>query len=338
MILEKFVKNLEEIKAKGLFRLAKIHKKYKEDYSSNSYLSIHKKFMAKLRMIYCILRYGFGNCSSKYVGGYSKIHEKLEKTVARHYEKESGLIFATGYTASIGILQGITTKNTIILTDRFIHASWIDGILLTKCKFARFWHNDLQNLEVLLQKYYLKFERVVILTETVFSMHGTVINLQAYISLAKKYNAILITDHAHSHGVLQYRAENYNLHIIMGTFSKACGSVGGYVCGKKEIIETIANLGKTQIYSTSLPNYLLAYNLWAFNFCIKNTGKALKKTQKIAEKYGLEFKGSAILTKTFETNDEAFDFQETLLKKGIFVPVIRKPTVERPIVRFCANV
>lgn len=337
MKLQYFVLNVEAIKQKKIFRQAIIHKKYNQDFSSNGYLSIHKKIISKLRLAFYALHYGFGNCSSKYISGYSKIHQELEQAVARYYEKENALLFASGYMASIGVLQGIVNLKTIILTDRFIHASWIDGILLTKVKFARYSHNNLAQLEALLLKYHLKFDRIIILTETVFSMHGTVIDLKKYTTIAQKYNAILITDHAHSHGVLQYSNENYDLHIIMGTFSKACGSIGGYVCGAKPIIESIANLARTQIYSTSLPNYLVAYNLWAFNYCVKNSGKMLIKAKKLAEKYHLELKGSAILTKTFATNEEAFAFQSQLVKEGIFAPVIRKPTVEKPIVRFCVN-
>jgi 8-amino-7-oxononanoate synthase len=335
MNLQSFIQKNEEIKATGLFRKARIHGKYTQDFSSNSYLSLHNKLIARLKMAYFILRYGFGGCSSKYVSGFSQIHQNLENAVANYYQKENALLFASGYMASIGILQGLVNSKTIILADRLIHASWIDGILLTKAKFARYSHDNLAELEALLLKYHLKFDRIIILTETVFSMHGTVINLQKYTTLAKKHNAILITDHAHSHGVLKYSNENYDFHIIMGTFSKACGSIGGYVCGKTEILENIANLARTQIYSTSLPNYLTAYNLWAFNYCITNAGKSLKKAEKFAKNNNLEFKGSAILINTFNTNEEAFAFQAQLLKKGIFAPVIRKPTVEKPIVRFC---
>lgn len=337
-ILKSFVMTIDDLQSTGLLRLVKIRKKYKTDYSSNDYLGLAKSIKARIVLILYVLRYGFGGCSSKYISGYSKAHQKLDDTIANYYKKESASVFGSGYMASVGILQGICNKETIIIADRFIHASWIDGAFVSNTRITRYNHNNLPHLELLLNKYRDKYRRIVILTETVFSMHGTVIDISQYLSIAKKNNAILITDHAHSLGILPFEAPDYDLHIIMGTFSKACAGFGGYVCGKSEIMQTISNLGRTQIYSTSLPDYLAAYNQWAFNYAIENTGAMLDNARIISKKYGLNFKGSAILTKEFETLDDAYKFQKTLIAKSIYAPVIRKPTVPYPIIRFCATI
>lgn len=333
-ILKSFAYTVNEIQSKELLRIAKIHKKYKNDYSSNDYLGLAKSAKAKIMLIWYILRYGFGRCSSKYISGYSAIHKKLDDTIANYYKKESALVFGSGYMASIGILQGVCNKKSIIIADRFIHASWIDGAFASNTRIVRYNHNDTSHLESLINKYRDKYERIIILTEAVFSMHGTVIDIPRYISVAEKYNAILITDHAHSLGILPFECRNYDLHVIMGTFSKACAGFGGYVCGKNEIIQTVANLGRTQIYSTSLPDYIAAYNKWAFNYAAENTGKMLGNAKKIAKEYGLDFKGSAILTKEFRNIQDAYAFQENLIEKSTYAPLIRKPTVPNPVIRF----
>jgi 8-amino-7-oxononanoate synthase len=165
-------------------------------------------------------------------------------------------------------------------------------------------------------------------------MQGTVVDLQKYINIAEKFGAILVVDNAHGLGVVKQIHAEYSLVLHVGTFSKACAGFGGYVCGNKVLVESIANFGRTQIYSTVLPDYLLFYNMMAFKFACKNTGKMLSKAKKVAEKYYLEFKDSAILIKEFESINATYEFQKKMMKEGIYVPAIRPPTVPKPIVRF----
>ena len=147
----------------------------------------------------------------------------------------------------------------------------------------------------------------------------------------------MITDNAHGLGVVALPKNDYNLHIQMGTFSKACAGFGGYVAANEIIVQSIANFGRTQIYSSSLPEYVLSYNLLAFNFVCRNSGKMLTKAKKIAEILGLEFKNSAILIKKFDNITQAEQFQQALIEKGIYAPVIRPPTVKKPMIRLCVR-
>ena len=349
-IIQEIAQNLEKLKEKELFRETKIMPKFKEDFSSNDYLSLGRSMKARLWLLYGVIFYGKARCSSKYLNGYSKIHKKLEETVANTYETDKSLIFSSGYLASIGVLQGICNSETIILADRHIHASWVDSSFAVKTRIIRYHHNDVEHLEKLLLKYNFrsknnnenkeynqesfKSTRLVILTETVFSMQGTVIDLQKYVNIAKNFGAIIVVDNAHGFGVVKQIHTEYSLLLHVGTFSKACGGFGGYVCGNKVLVQSISNFGRTQIYSTVLPEYLLFYNMMAFKFAYKSTGKMLLKAKKIAEKYCLEFKGSAILIKEFESINAAYEFQKELIEKGVYVPVIRQPTVPKPIVRF----
>lgn len=343
MIISEINQSLVSLRQKGTFRECKILPRFKQDFSSNDYLSLSKSIRARLWLFYSVLRYGKSFCSSKYLNGYSKIHQKLEKTVAKAYNAQKGLIFSSGYLASIGTLQGIYNSETIIIADKYIHASWIDASFTVKARIVRYHHNDLNHLEEILKKYSFesntlennfKSKRLIIITESIFSMQGTVIDTQKYINLAEKYGAIIIVDNAHGLGVIKTYTNDYPLLLHVGTFSKACAGFGGYVCGNSTIISAIANFGRTQIYSTVLPEYIIAYNVYAFAFVLKNQGKMLNKAKKIAEKYHLEFKGSAILVKEFESIEEALIFQNALKQYGIFVPVVRPPTVPKPIVRF----
>lgn len=340
MILYKIEKSLQKYKYEKLFRKRTIlNKIYKKDYSSNDYLGLSGSLKAKFWLLYGVLFYGRVHCKSKYLGGYSKIQQNLENTIAKAYNMEDSIIFSSGYLASIGVLQGIVKgldRETIIIADKHIHASWIDAIFVTKVEFTRFNHNDINHLLEIIKKHHNK--NIIILTEIVFSMHGTVIDITQYEEIAKNHNAILITDCAHSLGVLPCYKSHYDLHLQVGTFSKSCAGFGGYACGNKTLIEAISNWGKTQIYSTTLPEYLLYYNTkafeYVFNFTQKNHYKMLENIKKVAEQFSLKFNGSAILIKEFQTVDDATDYYNLLLLKNICVSIVRPPTVPKPIVRF----
>lgn len=328
---------LQETQRLGLARSTSISKYFKKDYSSNNYLGIAGSFRYKLWLLYAFLFHGTAKCSSKYINGYSKLHNTLENEITKSYNAEKAVIFSSGYLASIGVLQSLATKNTIIIADKHIHASWIDGSFTTSTRIIRFHHNDISNLEELLFKHNDK--RIIIITESVFSMQGTVIDIKKYEILAAKYNAILIVDNAHGLGVLPCYHIQYPLHIQVGTFSKACGGFGGYACGNSILMDAVSNFARTQIYSTTIPEYILIINLFGLRVAKKQIAKGtlIKKAKTLAKKYDMVFKGSAILTKEFKTIEEAYFFQKSLMEKDIYVPVIRPPTVPKPIVRLSVN-
>ncbi|MFT4967274.1 MAG: 8-amino-7-oxononanoate synthase [Candidatus Deianiraeaceae bacterium] len=332
-ILQNIIHKLDIRKQCGTFRQTKLPINTQYDYSSNDYLLLSGSIKARLWHLYAVIFYGKSKCASKYINGYTQLHQKLENVVAKAYNAEKALIFSSGYLASIGVLQGICEKNTIILADRHIHASWIDGAFVVGSRIIRFNHNDITHLDELLLKY--QDFQIVILTEIVFSMQGVVIDVDQYVHLAKKYGAVLITDNAHGLGVLPCYKISYLLHIQVGTFSKSCAGFGGYVCGNENIISAIANFGRTQIYSTVLPDYILFFNFCAFKYVCKNYGRMIERVENLANKYEMKFCGSAILTKEFETVGEAEEFQSTLLSEGIYVPVVRPPTVPKTIIRMC---
>lgn len=336
MFLEDISLKLKERESSGLLRRRIITQNYirrkKRDFSSNDYLSLSKSLRARLWLLKGVLMYGYGVCKSKYLGGYTKLHQKLEQEVATAYGTEDALIFSSGYLASIGTLQGLCDSKTIIIADKLIHASWIDACHTTNTRIARFTHNNTDHLQYLISKH--KERKVIILTESVFSMHGTVIDIPQYEKIAKTNGAMLIIDVAHSLGILPCYKASYSLTLQVGTFSKACGGFGGYICGNSTIVGAVSNWGRTQIYSTTLPEYLIYYNIKAFRFTHKHQSNVLQNAKKLAEAFNAKFNGSAIVVKEFNSIDEATKFQNILQLHGIYAPVVRPPTVPRPLIRF----
>ena len=204
----------------------------------------------------------FSASSSRLLSGNFASHEKTEQTLAEMFGSESALIFNSGYHANLGILPAISDKETVILADKFVHASLIDGIRLSAALSVRFRHNDYQQLENLIKKYSEKATRIIVVTESIFSMDGDLANLPQLIRLKKKYpNVLLYVDEAHALGTRGEKGLGYaeecgcikEIDFLVGTFGKAAASMGAYLICKKEVREYLINSMRPLIFSTALP-------------------------------------------------------------------------------------
>lgn len=205
--------------------------------SSNDYLGLASD--ENLRRSF-LQQYGgnfpsFTSSSSRLLTGNFPIYTDLEELVAQRFQRESALLFNSGYHANLGILPALTTTKSLILADKFVHASMIDGIRLSRCAFFRYRHNDYEHLKNLLEKNVGKFDRTFIVTESVFSMDGDVADLKQLVQLKKQFpNTYLYVDEAHAIGVYGQNglgiAERDNLiaeiDLLVGTFGKALASWG----------------------------------------------------------------------------------------------------------------
>ena len=227
---------------------------------SNSYLGLTNHPYVKERAIKAIEKYGTGCAGSRFLNGTLDIHIELEEKLAKLVGKEKALVFATGYQANLGGISAIANqKGDIIITDKLDHASIIDGVRLSFAKMVRYNHADMKHLEKVLQQY--KDEPKVIITDGIFSMDGDIAKLPEMVALAKKYDARLIVDDAHSIGVLGEKgggtAEHFGLtddvDMIIGTFSKSLASVGGFVAGDAKVMEYVQHNARSLIFSASLP-------------------------------------------------------------------------------------
>ncbi|HHE8713032.1 TPA: 8-amino-7-oxononanoate synthase [Haemophilus influenzae] len=242
--------------------------------SSNDYLGLASN--ENLRQSF-LQQYGgnfpsFTSSSSRLLTGNFPIYTDLEELVAQRFQRESALLFNSGYHANIGILPALTTKS-LILADKLVHASMIDGIRLSQCEFFRYRHNDYEHLKSLLEKNAGKFDRTFIVTESVFSMDGDVADLKQLVQLKKQFpNIYLYVDEAHAVGVYGQNglgiAERANviadIDLLVGTFGKALASMGAYVVCDQILKECLINQMRPLIFSTALPPFNVAWTHFIF--------------------------------------------------------------------------
>ncbi len=331
-------------------------------FSDNDYLglSFHPALIAASQQ--AITDYGVGAGASRLVTGNHPLYTELETKLAALKDTEDALVFGSGFLMNIGVVSGLIGKNDIIFADRLIHASLVDAMKLSGAKFQRFQHNDMMHLEGLLSRHSQphtphqrqiravveshcaeipqlqpsalcgmwerKDQKIYILTEGVFSMDGDVAPLAEMLALAQQYGATVIADDAHGFGLLEM-PKHPNL-IQTGTFSKACGSYGGYVAASKTVIETLVNNARSLIYTTGLPPAVVAANIAALEVIASqpNLGaKALSHAAYFCAELGLPVPESAIVPVIIGNAEAAMKASEMLEDAGFLVAAIRPPTV-----------
>ena len=243
--------------------------------SSNDYLGLASN--ENLRQSF-LQQYGdnfpsFTSSSSRLLTGNFPVYTDLEQLIAQRFQRESALLFNSGYHANLGILPSLTTTKSLILADKLVHASMIDGIRLSQCEFFRYRHNDYEHLKNLLEKNAGKFDRTFIVTESVFSMDGDVVDLNYLVQLKKQFpNTYLYVDEAHAIGVYGKNglgiAERANviadIDLLVGTFGKALASMGAYVVCDHILKECLINQMRPLIFSTALPPFNVAWTHFIF--------------------------------------------------------------------------
>ena len=243
--------------------------------SSNDYLGLASN--ENLRQSF-LQQYGdnfpsFTSSSSRLLTGNFPVYTDLEQFIAQRFQRESALLFNSGYHANLGILPALTTTKSLILADKLVHASMIDGIRLSQCEFFRYRHNDYEHLKSLLEKNAGKFDRTFIVTESVFSMDGDVADLNYLAQLKTQFpNTYLYVDEAHAIGVYGKNglgiAERANvisdIDLLVGTFGKALASMGAYVVCDQILKECLINQMRPLIFSTALPPFNVAWTHFIF--------------------------------------------------------------------------
>jgi 8-amino-7-oxononanoate synthase len=319
-----------------------IGKKEYIDFSSNDYLGLsgHPRMIeaAKAAMV----KLGTSSCASRLLSGDSDMHHQLEEAVATFKNKESALVFNSGYQANIGIISALYGKKDCVFSDRFNHASIVDGISLSGAHSFRFQHNNIKHLETLLEKERGKFDEAAIITETVFSMDGDKPDLKELVRLKNKYKCSIMVDEAHATGIfgkngsglVEQEGLEKEIDLIMGTFSKALGSFGAYLATSKKITEYLINASRGFIYSTALPPAIIACNLESLRLVQdepSRRGKLLESAEYFRDclkQQGFEVRGdSQIVPLIIKDNLEAVEFAKRLQEKGYWVLPVRPPTV-----------
>ena len=345
---------LERLKGEGLYRelrviiegeqggVVKIDGREIILLSSNNYLGLASHPELKRAAALAIERYGCGSGASRLISGNMELHERLEEDIAAFKKTESALLFNSGYTANLGVISSICGKGDVIFSDKLNHASIVDGCLLSGAEVKRYPHRDMDILERFL-KNSSGFKKRVIITDGVFSMDGDIAPIREIVHLAKMYSAFVIVDDAHATGVFgkngrgttEHLGLNNGIDIIIGTFSKALGSFGGFAAGVKKIKEFLINRARGFMYTTSLPPSVLASSIAAIKIIENGHGlrdslwKNVGYFKEGLKNMGFDIMGSEshIIPVFVGDNHKTVEMSQMLLKEGVFVQGIRPPTV-----------
>jgi 8-amino-7-oxononanoate synthase len=335
------------------------------NFSSNDYLGLASDPRLQEAAIGAIGEFGVGAGASRLISGTQSPHLRLECALAKWKGTQAALCFSSGYAAALGTIPVLVGKNDVIVLDKLCHASLIDGAKLSGATLRVFPHNHLGRLESHLEWAEREHagKRILIVTESVFSMDGDRVPLRGLVELKKRFGALLMLDEAHAVGVIGPNGrgltaeENLNedVDVQMGTLSKALGASGGYICGSRDLIEWLINRARSFIYSTAPPPGIAAAALAAVDFLSSSEGEArrLLLWERIKLMRGLfspltslsavvsevdhispnENSGSAIFPLLVGDEQAALDLASALQKEGFLVPAIRYPTVAKGAAR-----
>lgn len=306
------------------------------NFSSNDYLGLSRHPALIRAASEALTQYGTGSTASRLVCGSLDLYHRLEEKIAKGKQAQAALTFANGYATALGSIPALVGRDDTVILDKLAHASLIDAAKLSGATLRVFPHNDLRKLEKLLTT---AKGRILIVTESVFSMDGDQCPLSDIVELKEKHKALLFLDEAHSVGILgpngQGLAEQLSLqqHIDfqMGTLGKALGSAGGYLAASREWIDLLINKARSFIYSTAPPPSQAAASLAAYELLETQEGKDLR--QKLHENLAAFDAASPIIPIMIGDNEAALAASHSLLENGFLVPAIRYPTVPRGTAR-----
>jgi 8-amino-7-oxononanoate synthase len=320
------------------------------NFSSNDYLGLANHLALKAAAKEAIEKYGAGAGASRLICGSLTPHHELEETLAEFKGTEAGLTFATGFAAAMGMICSLVGKEDVIILDKLVHASIVDAAKLSGAKLRVFAHNDLNDLEEILKSTESKSRivnpksRILIITESIFSMDGDHAPLRQMVELKDKHGAWLMVDEAHAtglyganrRGLAEELGVSNQIEIQMGTLGKAIGAAGGYICGSRRLIDYLVNRGRTFIFSTAPVPAAVAAATAGVQIVRSSKGEVLRDLlwQRISEvKAKLEMSTAdglaAIIPLLVGNEAKAMEIAAALLDGGIFIPAVRYPSVPR---------
>jgi 8-amino-7-oxononanoate synthase len=314
------------------------------NFSSNDYLGLANEPEIKEAAIKAVEKFGAGAGASRLICGSLAPHHELEELLAAFKGTEAALSFSTGYAAAVGTIGALVGKEDVVVIDKLVHASIVDGVRLCGAKLRVFAHNDLEDLEKIL-KWAQKVQsqsRVLIVTESVFSMDGDCAPLREIVELKNKYGAWLMVDEAHAtglygkhrRGLAEHLAVGKQIEVQMGTLGKALGASGGYIAGSKTLIDFLVNRARSFIFSTAPVPAAAAAATAGIRFVRSAKGEERRNLlwKRVNELHtgskASEFL-SAIIPVIIGDETKAVEMAAALLTQNIYVPAIRYPTVAR---------
>lgn len=309
---------------------------------SNDYLGLANNPLIKEAAIKAIEKWGTGAGASRLVSGNMEAHAILEERIRKFKAAPSALLFNSGYNANMGLITALADRYTEVFSDRLNHASIVDACILSRAKVKRYPNRDVDALEGFLKASTAR--KKLIVTDSVFSMDGTIAPLPDILSLLEKHGAMLVIDDAHATGVLgktgkgsleHFGIGNHPSVIQMGTLGKALGSFGAFVTAEQEVIDLLISRSRAFIYTTALPPSVCAAATKAIDIIDKDQGlirKLWENTSTITQglkEAGFDTMGSQtpIIPVKIGDNHKVMEESRRLLEHGVFVQGIRPPTV-----------
>ncbi len=313
--------------------------------ASNNYLGLANHPKLKEAAIEATKRFGAGTAAVRTIAGTMSIHMELEQRIAAFKHVEACVVFQSGFTANAGAVSAILTPDDHIVSDELNHASIIDGCRLSRARIHVFPHKDAAAAEAILSELDSQPGRKLLITDGVFSMDGDIAPLPALVEIAERHGAIMMIDDAHSSGVLgrngRGTVDHFGLHgrvdIQVGTLSKAIGVLGGYVCGRRELIEFLYQRGRPFLFSTSHPPSVVASCMAAFEI-LDQEPERIERLWENTRYFKAELANAGFGTGTSETPitpimcgeaKTALEFSRALFEEGLFAVGIGYPTVPK---------
>ncbi|PCJ29673.1 MAG: 8-amino-7-oxononanoate synthase [Gammaproteobacteria bacterium] len=312
-------------------------------FCSNDYLGLANHPALKQAFIDAVEQQGVGSGAAHLLTGHSRYHQQLEEQLAEFIGHEKVLLFSSGYQANIGVIDGLMSRDDVIIQDKLNHASLLDGARLSMAKQYRYQHADMSALSRRLEQSTATAHKLIV-SDGVFSMDGDLAPLPELLNHAKKHDAAVLIDDAHGLGVLGKQGEGLLAHwnikaedkpIIMGTFGKAFGTSGAFVAADEVTIETLIQQARSYVYTTAQPAAIAAATLASLKLVQEETWRRDKLQTLIsqfragAQALGLHLMDSQTAIQPIVIGDDkkAIEIGNTLENKGILVGVIRPPTV-----------
>ena len=311
-------------------------------FGSNSYLGLTNHPKLKEAANRAIQQYGTGCAGSRFLNGTLKIHIELEEALADYLNKESVLLYSTGFQANLGAIAPLAGRNDYIFIDELVHASIIDGTRLSFGKVMKYRHNDMESLEKQLRRTEGDGSKLIIM-DGIFSMEGDIANLPGIVRLAEQYDATIIVDDAHAVGVIGREGRGtgdhfglqHKMDLVVGTFSKSLASLGGFVAADRDMINYLKHNSRALIFSASMTPASAASALAALEIIRQeperieklwqNTHYAMDQIKSAGFEIG--HTASPILPIYIRDNLKTFQFARLMADDGVFVNPVVSPAV-----------
>lgn len=334
--------------------------------ASNAYLDLCNEPGLKQAAADAVLKWGTGSGGARLTTGNKTPHDELENFIAKFKGAEAAITFNTGYMANVGTISALCCKQVckdgsvsecVVFSDELNHASIIDGIRLSRAKCFVYKHNDIADLQRIIEETLAAKSqantRYLIVSDAVFSMDGDLANLPELLRIAREYGMLLMIDEAHATGVVgktgRGLAEHFGCEhadVTVGTLSKAVGCEGGFVAGKKNLIEFLKNKARSFIFTTAMSPAMAQGALNALRFIDSHPERILALQEnvrffcKALRVEGMEVPDveSAIVPILIGDEAVAMSVTEQLLEQGIMIPAIRYPTVSKGKARLRASI